>query len=206
MTRARRLCPHVVVLAPDFATFTSVSASVMETFREVTPLVEAISLDEAFLDVRGSTRRLGSPARDRRAAALDDPRRAGHHLLGRGGGVGVGGQAGQPAGQARRRGRGAAGRGDRPSCTPSTSASSRAWGRRPRRCCTGSACSPSATSPTPRSAPSSAPSAYHLGRQLHDLAWGTDRSELTPRGRARTSRSGRWAPTRPSPATPTTAR
>jgi DNA polymerase IV len=61
MTRVRRLCPHVVVIEPDYATFTSVSASVMETFREVTPLVEAISLDEAFLDVRGSTRRLGTP-------------------------------------------------------------------------------------------------------------------------------------------------
>ncbi len=62
MTRVRRLCPHVTVLPPDYATFTSVSASVMETFREVTPLVEAVSLDEAFLDVRGSVRRLGDPA------------------------------------------------------------------------------------------------------------------------------------------------
>ena len=61
MARVRHLCPHVVVLAPDYATFTSVSASVMETFREVTPLVEALSLDEAFLDVRGSARRLGTP-------------------------------------------------------------------------------------------------------------------------------------------------
>ena len=62
MTRVRRLCPHVVVLEPDYSTFTSVSASVMETFRDVTPVVEAMSLDEAFLDVRGSTRRLGTPA------------------------------------------------------------------------------------------------------------------------------------------------
>ncbi|WP_235529755.1 DNA polymerase IV [Nocardioides sp. Soil774] len=61
MTRVRRLCPHVVVLEPDYATFSTVSASVMETFREVTPQVEAISLDEAFLDVRGSLRRLGTP-------------------------------------------------------------------------------------------------------------------------------------------------
>lgn len=61
MTRARRLCPHVVVLAPDYSTFMSVSASVMETFRDVTPVVEAMSLDEAFLDVRGATRRLGAP-------------------------------------------------------------------------------------------------------------------------------------------------
>jgi DNA polymerase-4 len=61
MTRARRLCPGAEVVAPDFDTFTTVSASVMENFRRVTPLVEVLSLDEAFLDVRGSTRRLGSP-------------------------------------------------------------------------------------------------------------------------------------------------
>ena len=71
MTRARRLCPQAVVVAPDFETFGRVSASVMETFRQVTPVVEVISLDEAFLDVRGSIRRLGSPLRDRRAAARD---------------------------------------------------------------------------------------------------------------------------------------
>ena len=62
MTRARRLCPTAVVIAPDFETFSSVSASVLENFRRITPLVEVVSLDEAFLDVRGSTRRLGSPA------------------------------------------------------------------------------------------------------------------------------------------------
>jgi len=61
MTRARRLCPQAVVVAPDFETFERVSASVMETFRLVTPLVEVVSLDEAFLDVRGSTRLLGPP-------------------------------------------------------------------------------------------------------------------------------------------------
>ena len=59
MTRARRLCPQAVVVAPDYETFATVSSSVMETFRRVTPLVEVLSLDEAFLDVRGSTRRLG---------------------------------------------------------------------------------------------------------------------------------------------------
>ena len=61
MTRARRMCPDAEVVPPDFDTFTTVSASVMENFRRITPLVEVLSLDEAFLDVRGSTRRLGSP-------------------------------------------------------------------------------------------------------------------------------------------------
>jgi DNA polymerase IV len=61
MTRARRMCPGAVVVPPDFETFSTVSSSVMETFRRCTPLVEVLSLDEAFLDVRGSTRRLGSP-------------------------------------------------------------------------------------------------------------------------------------------------
>jgi DNA polymerase-4 len=61
MTRARRLCPNAVVVPPSFETFEVVSRSVMETFRQVTPLVEVVSLDEAFLDVSGSLRRLGSP-------------------------------------------------------------------------------------------------------------------------------------------------
>ena len=60
-TRARRLCPQAVVVPPDFETFSSVSSAVMETFRRVTPVVEAVSLDEAFLDVSGAARRLGSP-------------------------------------------------------------------------------------------------------------------------------------------------
>ena len=61
MTRARRLCPDAVVVPPDHALFEQVSTSVLETFRRVTPVVEVLSLDEAFLDVRGSTRRLGTP-------------------------------------------------------------------------------------------------------------------------------------------------
>jgi DNA polymerase IV len=61
MTRARRLCPNAVVVNPEFGIFEVVSQSVMETFRQVTPQVEVISLDEAFLDVSGAVRRLGSP-------------------------------------------------------------------------------------------------------------------------------------------------
>ena len=58
---ARRLCPQAISLQPDYDAFTVVSNAVMQVFRQVTPLVEAISFDEAFLDVRGSLRRLGDP-------------------------------------------------------------------------------------------------------------------------------------------------
>lgn len=59
--RARRLCPHATFLPPDFAAYTQASHGVMEVFRSITPLVEPLSLDEAFLDVRGAMRRLGRP-------------------------------------------------------------------------------------------------------------------------------------------------
>jgi DNA polymerase IV len=59
MARARRLCPHAVVLPPRFDAYQARSAEVHAVFAAFTPVIEPIALDEAFLDVTGVTRLLG---------------------------------------------------------------------------------------------------------------------------------------------------
>lgn len=60
VSKAKRLAPHAVFVTPNMARYSEVSQNIMEIFHQYTPLVEPLSLDEAFLDVTGSKRLLGS--------------------------------------------------------------------------------------------------------------------------------------------------
>lgn len=73
--QARALCPDLVIVRPDFEAYTVASRAVFEIFRRTTPLVQGISIDEAFLDVGGLARIDGTPveiaARVRRLVAQE---------------------------------------------------------------------------------------------------------------------------------------
>lgn len=62
VSQAMRLCPTARIILPDFRRYQEVSRAVMEIFESITPLVEPLSVDEAFLDVQGVRRLWGSPA------------------------------------------------------------------------------------------------------------------------------------------------
>ena len=59
--QARRLCPHAVVVRPRMSAYSQASKEVFAVFRHTTPLVEGLSIDEAFLDVGGLRRVAGTP-------------------------------------------------------------------------------------------------------------------------------------------------
>ncbi len=60
--QARRLCPRAAVVAPRMSAYAQASKAVYEVFEQTSPLVEGLSIDEAFLDVRGMRRIAGSPS------------------------------------------------------------------------------------------------------------------------------------------------
>ncbi len=65
--QARRLCPDGIFLPPRMKRYQEVSRNIFSIFRRFTPIVEPLSIDEAFLDVAGSTRLFGQPERIARA-------------------------------------------------------------------------------------------------------------------------------------------
>src|SRR5256714_8216919 len=60
--QARRLCPQAIVVPPRMSAYAEASKAVYRVFDDTTPLVEGLSIDEAFLDVRGLERLAGQPA------------------------------------------------------------------------------------------------------------------------------------------------
>src|SRR5438105_9010238 len=59
--QALRLCPQAIVVPPRMAAYTEASRALYAVFEDTTPLVEGLSIDEAFLDVRGMERIAGTP-------------------------------------------------------------------------------------------------------------------------------------------------
>src|SRR5438067_4868542 len=59
--QARRLCPHAIVVAPRMSAYAEASKALYRVFDDASPLVEGLSIDEAFLDVRGMRRIAGTP-------------------------------------------------------------------------------------------------------------------------------------------------
>jgi DNA polymerase IV len=59
--QARRLCPHAIVVPPRMSAYSEASKAMFRVFEDATPLVEGLSIDEAFLDVRGMERISGTP-------------------------------------------------------------------------------------------------------------------------------------------------
>src|SRR5690242_5461215 len=60
--QARRLCPEAIVVPPRFSAYTEASRAMFAVFEDASPVVEGLSIDEAFLDVRGMERIAGTPA------------------------------------------------------------------------------------------------------------------------------------------------
>ncbi|WP_053388188.1 DNA polymerase IV [Leucobacter japonicus] len=67
VARAKQLCPQLVLVTPTYAKYREASRAVMAVFEEFTPLVEPLSIDEAFLDVAGTVRLFGAPMEIARA-------------------------------------------------------------------------------------------------------------------------------------------
>jgi hypothetical protein len=82
MFKARKLCPQAVILPPDFAKYRAESQRIMAKMHDITPLVQALSLDEAWLDLSGTERLHGAiPALTLARPGGRDRARNRHHCL-----------------------------------------------------------------------------------------------------------------------------
>ena len=148
--RARRLCPHVIVVSPRWEAYVEASRAVRAIFDRTSPVVECISIDEAFLDVTGMERIAGSPEDIARTL-----RRAVHDEVGLPISVGVATTkvvAKLASGIAKPNGLHVVD--PEPNCrfcVRCRSAGCGASARRPPPSCTAPACTPSPTSPAPAS-------------------------------------------------------
>ncbi len=156
--QARRLCPHAVFLAGRYDAYAGASRRLHAVFAELTPLVEGIALDEAFLDVTAARRRLGDGPGMARAVRA---RVAGELGLSCSVGVASSKLLAKLASKAAKPRAGPPARAwwlssparSWPSCTPFRSVPSGAWGRRRAAGSSASACAPSATWPGSRCPP-----------------------------------------------------
>ena len=172
--QALRLCPTAIVVLPHFDRYLEMSAQVMRIFRDVTPLVEPLSIDEAFLDVRGARRLWGSPGRDRARAAPAGARRDRTHLQHRRRRDEARREDRLDGQQARRAADRRRGRHRRRSCARCRSARCGASVRRPRSRSRAAASTPSPTCSTRRAQCSSARSARRWASAIWHLARGID--------------------------------
>jgi DNA polymerase-4 len=79
-TRAKRLCPHAVVVRPRMSVYAEASKALFAVFDDASPLVEGLSIDEAFLDVRGMQLIAGTPSEIARRLRRDVLARVGLHI------------------------------------------------------------------------------------------------------------------------------
>ena len=96
--QARRLCPHAIVVPPRMSAYTEASRVLYAVFEDATPLVEGLSIDEAFLDVRGMERIAGSPVEIAARLKIDVRERVGIPVT-----VGVARTSSWPRSRARRK-------------------------------------------------------------------------------------------------------
>ena len=207
--QARRLCPQAVVVPPRMSAYSEASKAVFEVFDDTTPLVEGLSIDEAFLDVGGLRRVSGTPTEIAVRLRRDVLERVGLPITVGRGPHQVPRQGGQRRGQARRPAGGAARRRAR---LPAPAAGRAAVGRRPgdrRASCTTAASGPSARSPSSPRRRWCRYSGAASGRHLHALAHNRDPRPVQVGRRRRSIGSqralGRARRGRPTTSTPSSS-